>query len=82
VNHPESSPPLIEIQVYHFSTAQGGIVFVRSGSNSAVATFDGGGGGGGTSCFIGTTLKKAKPGFGFLSFIWQLRKNNKSYKSC
>ena len=70
VNHPESSPPLIEIQVYHFSAAQGGIVFVRSGSNSAVATFDGGGGGGGTSCFIGTTLKKAKPGFGFHTFLW------------
>jgi hypothetical protein len=39
VNHNETDPATIEIQVYHFSGAQAG-------------SFTGGGGGGGGGCFI------------------------------
>jgi hypothetical protein len=72
VNHFETSPPLIEIQVYHFSAAQGGIVYVSSGTTSAAAESGGGGGGGGASCFIDTTINNANPPFGLLAFVWIL----------
>jgi len=71
VNHPETSPPLIEIKVYHFSAAQGGIVYVSSGTTSSGGS-SGGGAGGGASCFIDTTKKKANPTFGLLAFLWIL----------
>jgi hypothetical protein len=69
VDHPETSPPLIEIQVYHFSAAQGGIVYVSSGATSAAAKFDGGGSGG-ASCFVDTATTNAKPAFGLLALLW------------
>jgi hypothetical protein len=43
VNHNETDPPTIEIQVYHFSGAQAGTFSAIGG---------GGGGGGGGGCFI------------------------------
>jgi len=74
VNHFAASPPLIEIQVYHFSAAQGGVVFVDSGeiSSSGVGSSGGGGGGGGVACFIDTAAHAydSKPAFGFLALLW------------
>ena len=46
VNHNATSPPTIEIQVYHFSGAQAGTFSVSAGGGGA------GGGGGGGGCFI------------------------------
>jgi hypothetical protein len=44
VNHNETDPATIEIQVYHFSGAQAGVFSGGAGG--------GGGGGGGGGCFI------------------------------
>ncbi len=49
VNHMESSPPLVEVQVYHFSAAQAVNSAFTSGSTGIVAGSSSGGGG---SCFI------------------------------
>jgi hypothetical protein len=46
VNHNETDPATIEIQVYHFSGAQAGTFSAGGGGGS------GGGGGGGSICFI------------------------------
>jgi hypothetical protein len=48
VNHNETDPATIEIQVYHFSGAQAGLF---SGGGDVVSSSSGGGGGGG-GCFI------------------------------
>ena len=48
VNHPETTPPTIEIQVYHFSGTQ------VSKSSSPTPPPPSGGGGGGGGCFIAT----------------------------
>jgi len=69
VNHFETSPPLIEIKVYHFSAAQGGVVYVSSGTTSSNGS-SGGGAGGSASCFIDTTINNAKPALGFIAFLW------------
>ena len=70
VNHPETSPPLIEIKVHHFSAAQGGFVFISSGSS----TSGGSGGSDGTkafaSCFIDTVDVNANSAFGVLAVLW------------
>jgi len=67
VNHAESSPPLIEIQVYHFSATQAinssftsGII--GSAANSSIAADSSSGGGGG--CFISSAGD-----FGLLSLL-------------
>ena len=75
VNHTESSPPLIEIQVYHFSAAQGGIVFVDSGTTGDGG--DSGGGGGGASCFVDTAMNSARPPFGLLTLLSAIRQGLK-----
>jgi hypothetical protein len=50
INHNETDPATIEIQVYHFSGAQAGLF---SGGGGVVSSGSGGGGGGG-GCFIDT----------------------------
>ena len=49
VNHNDVSPPLVEVQVYHFSAAQAVNSAFTSGSTGIVAGSSSGGGG---SCFI------------------------------
>ena len=51
VYYNDTSPPALEVQVYHFSAIQAGIVGSGGGSDSVVAVSGGGGGGG---CFIST----------------------------
>ena len=74
VNHPDASPPFVEIQVYHFSAAQGGFVVVSSGTtrhndhsnqNGTVAV---------VKCFIDTAAyeSEGKPAFGLLALLWVL----------
>ena len=61
VNHVENSPPLVEIQVYHFSAAQGGFVVASTGTNrdadhsnrSGTVVF--------VKCFIETAAYEANP---------------------
>jgi hypothetical protein len=71
VNHFGTSPPLVEIQVYHFSAAQGGFIVVNSGtttrdnehtnqSGTVVVAH----------CFIDTAIDNPKPVVGLLAFIW------------
>jgi len=49
VNHQGTSPPTVEIKVYHFTGVQ-----AAASTSSASATPSGGGGGGGGGCFIAT----------------------------
>jgi hypothetical protein len=58
VNHNDVSPPLIEVQVHHFSAAQA-VGSVSTGDSTATVAVagssgGGGGGGGGGGCFIGS----------------------------
>lgn len=50
VDHPDLSPPAVEVSLYHFSAVQAG-----SADEPDVASSSSGGGGGG-GCFIGTAL--------------------------
>jgi hypothetical protein len=69
VNHYETSPPLIEIQVYHFSAAQGGVVVVNSGGTAGSSS--GSGGGAAWSCFIDAAALdfEGKPAIGLLALL-------------
>ena len=72
LNHYETDPPLIEIKVYHFSAAQGGVVV-----NTAETTNDGvdtgkSGGVAVVKCFIDTAAYDARPSFGLLPLLWIL----------
>ena len=73
VNHNESDPPLIEVQVYHFSAAQAAAIVFNSGSAGGTAGFAAGSssGGGGGACFIGSVSENISlPGyFGLSSFL-------------
>jgi hypothetical protein len=66
VNHMESSPPLIEIQVYHFSAAQAVGSVSAAGSADIVADSSSGGGGGG-GCFISSAGEESS--LGLLSLL-------------
>jgi hypothetical protein len=59
VNHSELEPPMIEVQVYHFSAAQAAVIVVDSGSGGGAAGSSSGGGGGG-ACFIGSAAASIK----------------------
>ena len=76
VNHYETSPPLIEIQVYHFSAVQGGFVAVSSGgtAGSSGGSSSGSGGGGGFSCFIDAAAYdiEDRPAYGLLALLFVL----------
>ena len=72
VNHVENSPPLVEIQVYHFSAAQGGVAVtsfettqdnVHTGRSGAVVF---------VNCFIETAAYEVKPAFGLPALLWVL----------
>jgi len=70
VNHPEASPPLVEIQVYHFSAAQGGVVVVSSGSTEDDENTNQNGTVAVVKCFIDTAAYEARPAFGLQAFLW------------
>jgi len=72
VNHLETSPPLIEIQVYHFSAVQGGVVVLTSGGASTDGESTGGSGGAAVKCFIDTAAYDGKPAYGLLALLWVL----------
>lgn len=75
VNHYTDSPPLVELQVYHFSAAQGGFIVASSGTTTnddesnqhsgTVAVI---------KCFIDTAAYEfeGKPTFGIQAFLWML----------
>jgi len=64
VNHTETSPPLIEFQVYHFSAAQGGVIVVKSGDSG-----DSGGTKAVVSCFIDTAADNGEFTVGPLALL-------------
>jgi hypothetical protein len=70
VNHPETSPPLIEIQVYHFSAAQGGFVVVNSGTTKDDDHSNQSGTMVVAKCFIDTAIDNPKPAFDLLTLLW------------
>ena len=73
VNHIEIRPPLIEIQVYHFSAVQGGVVVVNSGGASNDRVSAGGSGGvAAVQCFIDAAAYDVKPTLGLLALLWTM----------
>ena len=67
VNHYLADPPQVEIEVYHFSAAQGGYVIAHteddhSSSGTKVVI----------KCFIDTAAVEGKPSFGLLTLLWLL----------
>jgi hypothetical protein len=70
VNHPETSPPLIEIQVYHFSAAQGGFVVVNSENDRDHDHSNHSGTMVVAKCFIDTAIDNPKPAFDLLTLLW------------
>ena len=71
VNHPETSPPLIEIQVYHFSAAQGGFIVASTETSKHYhENSDYSGTVVVAKCFIDTAMNNPKPTFGLLSLLW------------
>jgi hypothetical protein len=74
VDHYETSPPLVEIQVYHFSSVQGFVAFRSSGTtgSSGGGTHTGSGGFAAVNCFIDAAAYdvEGKPVFGFLLLLW------------
>jgi hypothetical protein len=69
VDHPETSPPLIEIQVYHFSAAQGGFVVVNSENDRDHDHSNHSGTMVVAKCFIDTAIDNPKPVAGFLGLL-------------
>jgi hypothetical protein len=72
VNHFMTTPLLVEIQVYHFSAAQGGFVVVTTGTDRDQDHSDQSGTVVVAKCFIETTIDDTKPGFGLHTFLWVL----------
>jgi hypothetical protein len=76
VDHYETSPPLVEIQVYHFSSVQGFVAFRGSGTTGSGGggTHTGSGGFAAVKCFIDTAAYdfEGKPVFGLLALLWVL----------
>jgi hypothetical protein len=74
VNHYETSPPLVEIQVYHFSSVQGFVAFRSSETTGSGGggTHTGSGGTAAVKCFIDTAAYdfEGKPVFGLLALLW------------
>jgi hypothetical protein len=73
VNHPETTPPLIEIQVHHFSAVQGAVLFANTGGASTGGVSSGSSGSGAAvACFIDTAANGpgAKPTFSLLALLW------------
>ena len=75
VNHMENSPPLIEIQVYHFSGAQAGVVVNTTGTSGTTndrAETSGSGGVAVVKCFIDTAAYDVRPALGLPALLWVL----------
>ena len=72
VNHFKTSPPVVEIQVYHFSAAQGGFVVANSGTTTHDDYADRNGTVVVAKCFIDTAAYDARPAFGLLTLLWVL----------
>jgi hypothetical protein len=73
VNHFTTDPPLVEIQVYHFSAAQGGFIFASTeNSKDYHKDSDYSGTVVVAKCFIDTASFEAKPAFGLLALLWLL----------
>jgi len=75
VNHVESSPPLVEIQVYHFSAAQGVVVVNTTGTSGTTNDRVDTGRSGGVAvvtCFIETAAYDMRPVPGLLAILWVL----------
>jgi hypothetical protein len=70
VNHYAISPPLVEIQVYHFSAAQGGIIVASSGTTNNNDSSSRSGSVAVVKCFIDTAAYEVKPAFGLLALLW------------
>jgi len=66
IDHYEPGPPVIEIEVYHFSAVQGGVVVVSQDSNNDKIESDGSGAHVFISCFIDTA---ASGGISFISLL-------------
>jgi hypothetical protein len=61
VNHVDHEPPLIEIKVYHFSAAQGGVVAVFEETDGETRKSDGSGAAVVVSCFINSAAVEGMP---------------------
>ena len=75
VNHMENSPPLIEIQVYHFSAAQGVVIVNTTGTSATTDDRVDTGRSGGVvvvKCFIDTAAYDVRPALGLLALLWVL----------
>jgi hypothetical protein len=81
VNHNDVSPPLIEVQVYHFSAAQAvgsvstDIVAASSsggGGSTAIVADNSSGGGGGGGCFISSAGEESWVSSLSLLGLWSL----------
>ena len=76
VDHYETSPPLVEIQVYHFSSVQGFATFRSSETtgSSGGGTHTGSGGTAAVKCFIDAAAYdvEGKPAFVLIAFQWLL----------
>jgi len=66
IDHYEPGPPVIEIEVYHFSAVQGGVVVVSQDSNNDKIESDGSGAHVFISCFIDTAVSG---GISFISLL-------------
>ena len=69
VNHPEQSPPQIEIEVYHFSAAQALASGTSSTAGNTPHTNSGSGGVVCVSCFIDTAVSGSKTGYSLLGIL-------------
>jgi hypothetical protein len=69
VNHVNHEPPLIEIQVYHFSAAQGGVVAVSEETDGKTSKSGGSGGVVYFSCFIESAAAEGMPEGSVISLL-------------
>lgn len=73
VNHFTTDPPLVEIQVYHFSAAQGGFIAASTKTNGDHDHSNYSGTVVVAKCFIDTAaIDNPKPTFGLLALLWTL----------
>ena len=70
VNHFRTSPPLVEIQVYHFSATQGGFIVVKSENDRDHDHSNQSGTVVVAKCFIDTAMDSSKPTFGLLALLY------------
>ena len=72
VNHLRTSPPLVEIQVYHFSAAQGGFIVASSGTNRDHDHSNQSGTVVVAKCFIDTAIDNPKSAYDLLTLLCTL----------